>query len=241
VQDPGAIDAVLCDVFGTVVDWRTGVAAQATALLAACGIDLDGARFADDWRARYVPSMRAVNDGGVWRGLDDLHRDTLVEVLDQHGVAGRVDDGTCEDLVRAWHRLPAWPDSVAGLAAVGESCVVGTLSNGGMALLTHLVKAAALPFDVILSAELAGRYKPDPAAYRTAVDLLGLRPEQVLLVAAHHRDIEGARRVGLATAFLERPDEMGRGARAERAVDSAADLVVHDFHELAAVLRSARA
>jgi 2-haloacid dehalogenase len=241
MTDLSAIEAVTCDVFGTVVDWRTGVATRADALLSPLGIDLDGGRLADEWRARYAPSMGAVNAGARWRHLDDLQRESLAEILAAHGVADRVDEATREALVRAWHRLPPWPDSVAGLRAIGESRVVATLSNGGMALLTNLVKAARLPFDVIFSAELARRYKPDPAPYRTAVALLDLRPEQVLMVAAHEGDLEAARGVGLATAFVERPDERGPGGGAERAADSDADLVVSDLHDLARRLRGAGA
>ncbi|MEJ2868084.1 haloacid dehalogenase type II [Actinomycetospora sp. OC33-EN08] len=240
MTDLAGIEAVMCDVFGTVVDWRTGVAQQIDELLRARGVDLDGGLLADEWRERYQPSMRAVNDGGRWRHLDDLHRESLDDLLAVHGVDDEVDDVTRAALVRTWHRLPAWPDSTAGLRAIGEHCVVATLSNGGVALLTHLVKAARLPFDVILSAELARRYKPDPAAYETAVGLLDLRPEQVLMVAAHQRDIEGARSVGMATAFVERPHEMGPHRSSERAADSDADVVVGDLRELARRVRAAK-
>lgn len=239
MTDLSSVEAVTCDVFGTLVDWRTGVAAHVGALLGPLGVD--GVRFADEWRGRYAPSMRAVNEGGRWRYLDALHRESLDELLAAHGVADAVDEPTREALVRAWHRLPPWPDTAAGLAAVGDLCVVATLSNGGVALLTHLVKAARLPVDVILSAELARRYKPDPEAYRTALRLLDLRPDQVMMVAAHHGDLTAARAVGLATAFVQRPLEWGPDGSAERAADSDADLVVGDLHELAARLRESRA
>lgn len=121
---------------------------------------------------------------------------------------------------------------MSGLGAIGEHCVVAALSNGGRALLTHLIKAAGLPFDVVLSAELAQRYKPDPAAYLTAVSLLDLRPGQVLVVAVHYWNIEGARAAGLRTAFLERPQEKEPDG-ADRAADSTADLVVTDYLDLA--------
>ncbi|NUW47092.1 HAD-IA family hydrolase, partial [Nonomuraea rhodomycinica] len=99
-------------------------------------------------------------------------------------------------LVHACHRLPAWADAVAGLARLRRRFVVTTLSNGGFALLTTLVKAAGLPFDCIVSAELARAYMPAPRAYLTAAELLDVEPGQVLLVAAHRWDIDGARDAG---------------------------------------------
>ncbi|GAA4339412.1 2-haloacid dehalogenase [Actinomadura luteofluorescens] len=239
--DVGAIRVVACDIFGTTVDWRTGVAGQVAAIAAERGVALEGEAFADDWRERYLPSMQRVSSGErEWAYLDTLHRESLDELLELHGVADAFDEDARRRLVRAWHRLPAWDDSVDGLAGLRERYVVAALSNGGFALLTNLVKGAGLPFDCILSAELARTYKPEPEAYLTAVRLLDVEPAEVLMVAAHKWDIDGARGAGLATAFLERPLEKGPSLTADRADDVESDLVVRGFGELAVLLEAGR-
>ncbi|MPZ81746.1 MAG: haloacid dehalogenase type II [Actinophytocola sp.] len=238
------IRVIACDVFGTTVDWYTGVADQVAEILP----DLDAGAFASEWRGMYLPSMANVREGRrPWAYLDTLHRESLDELLARHGVDP--DEGTRRRLVRAWHRLPAWPDSVDGLAKLGRHHTLATLSNGGFALLTSLVKHAGLPFDCVLSAELARTYKPDPAVYRTAAGLLDVEPNEVLMVAAHRWDLDGARKAGMRTAFLERPAEKGplrvdgsfasSLAAADRAADVTSDLSVASFTELADVLSRA--
>ncbi|HVV08466.1 haloacid dehalogenase type II [Amycolatopsis sp.] len=223
------------DIFGTTVDWRTGVADQVAAIAARQGISLDAEAFADDWRGRYLPSMRSVNDGErEWAYLDTLHRESLDEMLTERGLD--LAEDVRRELVRTWHRLPAWEDSVAGLARLRERYVVAALSNGGFALLTNLIKAAGLPFDCVLSAELARKYKPAPEPYLTAAALLDVRPEEVLMVACHHWDLDGARAAGLGTAFVERPLEKGPHG-ADRPDPARADLTARDFPGLADLLR----
>ncbi|MFD2417136.1 haloacid dehalogenase type II [Amycolatopsis pigmentata] len=235
--DPASIRAVACDVFGTTVDWYSGVARQAGEIFRELGVGIDGGQFATEWRGRYLPSMARVRDGERdWAYLDTLHRESLDDLLTEHGVAAAVDEAARARLVRAWHRLPAWDDSVTGLGRLAATYLTATLSNGGFALLTNLVKAAALPFDCILSAELARAYKPDATVYRTAANLLDVRPEEILLVAAHKWDLDGAAAAGLRTAFLERPREKGPDGQADRAADVTADLKVTSFGELADVL-----
>ncbi|GAA4091541.1 haloacid dehalogenase type II [Actinomadura miaoliensis] len=235
--DAASIRVVACDIFGTTVDWRTGVAREVARTAADHGVELDAGAFADEWRDRYLPSMERVNrHERDWAYLDTLHRESLDELLDVHGVADAFPDAARRRLVHAWHRLPAWDDAVEGLTRLRRRYVLAALSNGGFALLTTLVKAAGLPFDCILSAELARAYKPAARAYLTATDLLDVDPAQVLMVAAHKWDIDGARQAGLATAFLERPLEKGPARTADRAADVTSDLAVTGFDHLADVL-----
>jgi 2-haloacid dehalogenase len=235
--DPASIRVVACDIFGTTVDWYTGVARQADEIFGEFGVGIDGGRFAAEWRGRYLPSMARVREGERdWAYLDTLHRESLDDLLSEHGVGDAMDEAARNRLVRAWHRLPAWDDSVTGLARLATVYLTAALSNGGFALLTTLVKAARLPFDCILSAELARTYKPDTEVYRTAASLLDVRPDEILMVAAHKWDLDGAAAAGLRTAFLERPGEKGPGQEADRAADVTADVSVTGFGELAEVL-----
>jgi 2-haloacid dehalogenase len=229
------------DIFGTTVDWHTGVAEQAAAIAAGRGVELDGGEFAGAWRERYLPSMNLVRGGELpWCNLDVLHRRSLDEILDERGIAGAFDEAARAELVRAWHRLPAWPDAVAGLAELRGDHVLAATSNGGFALLTNLVKAAGLPFDCIISAELARHYKPDPEVYLTVASLLDVRPDEVLMVACHNWDLAGARAAGLRTAFVERPLEKGPLGRADQPGESDVDLSASSFPDLARKLADLR-
>lgn len=233
-HDRHAIRVVACDIFGTTVDWYTGVARQVAQILDGLGIELDAGQFASQWRDQYVPSMQRVRDGARdWANLDTLHRESLDLLLREHGIADAVDELSRVRMVRAWHRLPAWDDAVAGLTRLRTRYVVTALSNGGFALLTNLIKAAQLPFDCIVSAELVRMYKPDPRVYGAAAALLDTDPDQIVMVAAHRWDLVGAANAGLRTAFLERPREKGPDRAADRAADVASDFTVSSFVHLA--------
>jgi 2-haloacid dehalogenase len=222
-----AVRALVFDVFGTLVDWRSGVAAA----FAEAGVAGHPEELADDWRARYAPALDDVNRGDrTWSTLDDLQLATLDELLADGGVSG-VDDATRARLVAAWHRLDPWPDVREGLDRLRRERVCATLSNGHVALLIDLARHGDLRFDAILSAELAGAYKPAPQAYRTAARLLGVAPHELMLVAAHPTDLAGARGAGLRTAFVDRPLEHGPGSPPR--ADPAADVSASDLLDLA--------
>lgn len=226
------------DVFGTVVDWRSSVAAEASAAAERHGLALQAGRaeaFADAWRRRYQPSMDRVRRGEVgWAALDDLHRASLDELLEGFGL-GSLDERAREELTLAWHRLRPWPDAVEGLARLRRRHVLCTLSNGNVALLVDLARFAALPFDCILSAELCRAYKPDPRTYRMVSELLRVPAEQVMMVAAHSSDLRAAAAQGLRTALVPRPLEWGPDSRPEPAGEGF-DVVAEDFVALAARL-----
>jgi 2-haloacid dehalogenase len=223
------VRALVFDVFGTVVDWRAGVTREVRRLL---GDRVDAAAFADAWRDRYAPSMDRVRSGGLpWTPLDALHRSSLDDLLAELGVPD-VDEPTRAELVLAWHRLDPWPDAVPGLHRLRARHVVAPLSNGNVALIVDMAKRAGLPWDVVLGAEIVAHYKPDPEVYDAAPRLLAVRPDQVLMVAAHVSDLTAARSRGLRTAYVYRPGEFG-GRQTPPATDPDADLSVSSFPELA--------
>jgi 2-haloacid dehalogenase len=228
------VKALTFDVFGTVVDWRGSIIREGRALGRTKGFDVDWAAFADAWRAGYRPSMDRVRRGELpWTDIDTLHRMVLDRILAQFRVRG-LNAAEKAHLNRVWHRLRPWPDAVAGLARLKRRFVIATLSNGNVALLTNMAKHAGLPWDCILSAELFQHYKPDPETYRGAAALLGLKPREVMMVAAHADDLAAARRQSLRTAYVHRPTEYGP-AREPRPMPAAAafDVVASDFADLA--------
>jgi 2-haloacid dehalogenase len=221
-----AVRALAFDVFGTLVDWRSGVAEA----FRASGLDGDPEELADDWRARYRPILAEVNDGSrPWGNFDDLHLATLGDLLSERGQD--LGSGERRRLVAAWHRLDPWPDVRPGLEALRPGHVTAALSNGHVALLVDLARHGDLRFDCVLSAELAQAYKPAPEAYHTAARLLGVEPGELMMVAAHAWDLQGAREAGLRTAFVDRPLEYGPGSAAR--ADPDADESVADLLELA--------
>ncbi|MFJ9469315.1 haloacid dehalogenase type II [Streptomyces caniferus] len=230
------IDAVVFDVFGTMTDWRSGVADALAGIGGRAGLRADWPAVADAWRRRYRPVLERVLAGELpWRPLDTLHRLMLDDVLAEHGLD---DLGAAERdaLVQAWHRLRPWPDAAPGLELLHDSRVVtATLSNGGVGLLARLTKQAGLRFDCILSAELATSYKPDPAVYLMSAELLEVEPQRLLMVACHPDDLEAAAEAGLRTAYIPRPLEWGPDAERVDPPDEV-DLVADDVIGLARAL-----
>jgi len=230
------VRALLFDVFGTVVDWRSGVAREATPFLRRRGAEsVDPLAFADAWRASYQPAMEQVRSGRrPFTRLDVLHRENLETILPDFGIdPATVPALELNELNLAWHRLDPWPDAVAGLTRLKTSFIIATLSNGNIALMLDMAKRAGLPWDAILGAEVAQAYKPMPEAYLRTADVLAMRPEQICLVAAHNGDLAAARKCGLRTAFIPRPAEHGPNQTTDLRPDQEWDVVAADFGALA--------
>ncbi len=230
------VKALLFDVFGTLVDWHSSIKERAESIAARSGRTVDGGKLAVLWRNQYVPALAMVRSGQrPWCDFDQLHRESLDGVLDELKLdLPRADR---EDLVFGWHELRAWPEVPASLHRLRALRMTAALSNGHIRLLVDLSRYAKLEFDTIFSAELARTYKPDAIVYRTAVQLLGLQPEEAMLVACHEWDLAGAANAGLCTAFVSRPAEWGPGRTAQPV---AADLIAKDLADLADQLAGAR-
>ena len=230
-----AIDALVFDVFGTLVDWRTSIAREARRILAPLDVDIDWLGFADAWRAQYQPAMDEVRTGlRPFCKLDALHRRNLDVVLRELRLA-RVGEAARIELNLAWHRLDAWPDVAAGLARLRTRYLVAPCSNGNISLMVDLARRNGLVWDAILGAELARDYKPKPAVYLAAAAAFDCEPSRTMMVAAHSSDLAAAAQAGLRTAFVARPDEYGPD-KGERAASVAVDLSASSLGELAGQL-----
>lgn len=221
---------VLCfDIFGTVVDWHGSIAREMSARYP----QVDGHAFANAWRAGYKPAMARVMSGELgWTLIDDLHRIILDQILPQFGLE-HLSDAERRELNRVWHRLDPWPDSVKGLARLKRHYTICTLSNGNIGLLTNMAKRAGLPWDCVLSAEVFRAYKPDPATYLGVARVFDVPPQRVMLVAAHHDDLAGARACGLRTAYIERRFEFGEAEPKDVSPQAGNDLHAASIVELA--------
>jgi 2-haloacid dehalogenase len=230
------IRALAFDTYGTVVDWRTAVLSELRALADRKMLTLDCVRFLDDWKAAYRPAMDRVNRGETaWMTVDDIYRRRLEELLVAYGIA-ELTIAEADTLAHVWWRLRPWPDAVPGILRLKRRYIVTPLSNASFIGMVELARFAGLPWDCIITAENAGCYKPRAEVYRTAVSLLGLKPEEVMMVAAHNYDLMAARREGLATAFVPRPLEYGPGQTTDLTPESSWDIVAADLEDLAARL-----
>jgi len=231
--------ALAFDVFGTVVDWRGGIAREAAPLLDSLGrADITPEAFADGWRARYQPAMARVRSGErPFVILDTLHRETLEDLLVSLEIdPAAVGDERLHDLTLAWHWLDPWPDAVAGLTQLKRRFPIVTLSNGNIALMLDMARRAGLPWDAILGAEVSGHYKPDPEAYLASARALAIQPDELCLVAAHHSDLAAARSCGLLTAYVDRPKEYGGRPAPDRSFAQKWEWKVSSLTELADAL-----
>jgi 2-haloacid dehalogenase len=230
---PAPAQILVFDTFGTVVDWRSSVIAEGEQLGRTKGFKIDWAAFADAWRGGYGPSMNRVRRGELpWTKLDNLHRMVLDELLTRFGITGLSEDEKAH-FNRVWHRLQPWSDSVAGLTRLRKRFVIAPLSNGNLSLLTNMAKRASLPWDCILSTELVRHYKPDKETYLMPVEFFDVKPEDVMMVAAHVGDLQAAQALGLRTAYVHRPLEFGAGKTTEPPAAGRFDVLATDFQDLA--------
>jgi 2-haloacid dehalogenase len=234
-----AVEALIFDVFGTCVDWRSGVSREVARAITTQERAIDALAFADAWRGRYQPAMEEIRSGR--RGyvdLDIIHRENLDATLEEFGLGLAFDDAARAELNRAWEKLPPWPDVVPGLTELRKRFIVAACSNGSIALMTRLAKYGGIFWDCILGAGLARAYKPDPNTYLRSCEALRLMPAQVMMVAAHNDDLAAASKVGLKTAFVPRAKEFGDGGGAELRPTGDWDLVATDLEDLARQLNS---
>jgi 2-haloacid dehalogenase len=203
--DPGQIEAVLFDIIGTLVDENGTVRADTSRALEACGHDVAVAsKLADEWVQRLDERISEVSSGWrPWRPYDQLSRETLQGTLDKHGV--RLPDAVFGWLARVGHRLVPWPDAVRQLSDLAKLRPVFGLTNAGLAQVAEMSFYGGLRWHTILSTERVRTFKPNPATYQLAIDVLQLRPEQTLFVAAHPWDLTAAKRQRFRTAYLPRP------------------------------------
>ncbi len=224
--------ALFFDVFGTVVDWRGGIAREAETVLAPIGYQVDWIAFADAWRAEYQPAMEAVRSGRVaFSKLDVLHRRNLDRIRPRFGLSD-LSEYACRELNTAWHRLPAWPDVMPGLVELRQSFLLAPVSNGNIGMMVFLARHNGFSWDAILGAEIAGDYKPKPRVYESACAALDLSPGECMMVAAHSSDLAATAACGLRTAHVARPDEYGPST-GETAPTVPVDVAARDFIDLA--------
>jgi 2-haloacid dehalogenase len=225
--------ALVFDVFGTVVDWHGSVAREVRELARQKGLRVNAVKFAKAWRAGYRPAMDRVRNGEApFQKIDAIHRAILEDVLRLFKVSALTEDEKTH-LNLVWHRLKPWPDTVRGLKRLKSKRIIATLSNGNTSLLVNMAKRGGLAWDCVFSSDTFKHFKPDPEMYLGAADMLGLQPEEVMMVAAHKADLRAAAKCGLKTAFVKRPHEHGRNNNPDLASEPDFTINAESFLDLA--------
>ncbi len=225
--------AFIFDVFGTLVDWRSGVDTQAAKAFERAGVEQDPYAFADAWRDKYDPAIDRVRSGS--RGyvpLDILHRENLDELMHELSITDKFSEEQKQELNHAWEKLPPWPDVVDGLTALKDRAIIAPCSNGSIALMVRLAKFGRLPWDCIVGAEIAQNYKPHRDAYLRSIAALGLQPQEVVMVAAHNNDLAAAQKYALRTAFIARPTEKGANQATDLSATGEWDYIIESIGDL---------
>jgi len=229
--------ALLFDVFGTLVDWRSSVSRSLEMFFSAPDTqmlvpnDTCWETLALDWRGRYQPSMESVRRGlREFVILDTLHRESLEATLAEHGI-GPLNDSQLEQLTHVWHRLDAWPEVPDAMNTLRRQKVLAAVSNGNTQLLRNLSLYARLNWHVSLGAEPARAYKPQAEVYLQSAAMLTLEPSQCMMVAAHNDDLTAARALGFRTAYINRPTEYGSRQTHDRGPTSDWDIAVESLAE----------
>ncbi len=227
------IKALTFDTFGTVVDWRSSIINDLSAWGRTRGLDTDWAAFTDEWKTAYKPGMAKVRKAEwPWTTIDGIYRRALNEMAPRYGL-DKLDEASLQHINRVWHRLLPWPDAVAGLQRLKKKFLISTLSNGDVDMLANMAKHGGLPWDVILCGQVFRHFKPDPEIYLGAIELLGCKPHEVMMVAAHNDDLRHARSHGMRTGFVLRPTEYGPQQKTNLKAAEDWDVIVNDFGELA--------
>ncbi|HVJ55530.1 MAG TPA: haloacid dehalogenase type II [Aliidongia sp.] len=233
--DPAKVKALTFDIQGTTVDYYQPLLRMGEAVNRQKGLSLDWGKISSEWRDRYHDVIDAILAGKrPWMPTEQVYRQGLDVLLEQHGIADKFSEAERADMAAVWGRMVPWPDSVEGVGRLKRRYTVATLSNAGMATVLAIVKNGGIPFDTVLTGELAHSFKPSPSVYQLGVDYLGFRPDQIMMVACHKYDLKAAKAFGFWTAFLPRPLEYGPGVQISTSPEEFIDVMAADLVDLAA-------
>ena len=229
IQD---VKAIFFDVFGTVFDWHKSIYLETKTFTSQNRLSFDKFEFTDKWRAGFRTLQSKIATGKRnYLSMDDIHMEVLNELLEELKIR-HINKDKLTQFNQSWHRLIPWGDSLPGLADLKENHIISALSNGNLSMLVKLSKNSKIPWDSILSTEFFGTYKPDPKVYLGAIKMLDVLPKESMMVASHAYDLDGAKRAGMKTCYVHRPNEFGTGKSEDYGDLSRFDIVVDSFEDI---------
>lgn len=217
---------LMFDLYGTVVDMQGGLTEAITPYLKAKGWSGRPDALVTWWRRTHFES--SMIDALLHRDhtpYREIGRRALTYTLERAGISHTQDE--VKQLVARIETLRPFPDVVDALKKLGKHYKLTILSNGDPDMLDNARPCLGIEFDRIISVAETGSFKPHVATYRTAAELLGASPDEILFVANHAFDCVGAKGYGMRTCFVDRRKRpFGQGPYQP-------DLIVADFGELA--------
>jgi 2-haloacid dehalogenase len=235
--DAAKIKALTFDMQGSLLDFYSTIVDEGERFTKSRGITADWTKISDQWRSEYRKQLDQVIAGTItWRSTDVIYRDALDKLLATYNWGSSLPATDRDELSSLWSKLRPWADTRPGLDRLRKKYKLSTLSNGSMASVVNIVKRYSLPFDCVLTSELVKSSKPDPKVYALAQNSLGLRPEEILMVACHKYDLAAAKKFGFHVAFIPRPREFGPNGKVDTSPESLFDAMAPSLVELAKVL-----
>ena len=227
------IRAVFFDFMGTCLDWHSG----ALKVLPQSIPESDRSKLALEWRHDYFDSNAArLAANQPPEDIDITLRKTLDALLEKHPVHKPLfDEQTKHRCVAAWHSMPAWqdvPPAIEQIKAAGYEVFV--FANGTTRLQLDLCKSSGLNFNMLFSSELLGIYKPAQESYKKVLELVKVKPEESVMVAAHAYDVRGGKEAGMRTIYIHRwTDDINEDMEVVKGEN---DFFLENMKELAATI-----
>lgn len=199
-----SVKALAFDVFGTVLDLGGSLTPPLAQFLGSKGVRQAASQVWAQWRHRqrieqYQDTLMMLGHSGY---LETARR-ALVYTLRLNKVEST--PAEIEQLMAAWQELTAFPDVLPGLLRLQGHYRLAALSNADAGFLQHLVRdRIEFDFDSVFSVDTVGVFKPHPAVYRRAAAVMGLEPQQVMMVSSNSFDVMGARACAMRGAFVSR-------------------------------------
>jgi len=238
--DPAKIKVMAFDFQGSCVDYTGPLMAMGAEINQKKGLDLDWGAISSDWRDAYHEVMVPVlAHQKAYVSTDQVYRQALDPVLEKHHLSDRFSPAERDEMATIWGRMVPWPDTIEGLTRLRRRYTLTTLSNGSMATVIKMVKANHIPFDEVLTGELAQNYKPAPEVYALLPQMMGVQRDEILFGATHFYDLEAAKKFGFWTAWWPRPLEYGPNHQIDFAPKPYVDIYAKDLVELAGMLGAA--
>lgn len=230
------VKGLFFDVGGTVFDWKNTVREKIQVLADEKNISLDSTAFANDWRGEMFKVHAQVRQGNLpWMNADAMHLRALENMAGQYSILGDMDHVA---FVRStWHCLKAFEGAAEAIERLRKKYTVVVLTILSWESIVNSSKLAGVQWDGILSCEFLGYYKPSLQAYVRGTRLLGLQPEEAMMVAAHKGDLAAAQEAGMHTAYVKVPEEDNMSEGFGQPTNVTFDLEATDFDALCQMLK----
>jgi 2-haloacid dehalogenase len=230
------VKGLFFDVGGTVFDWKNTAQEKIQELADEKEQAIDSETFANDWRGEMFKIHSQVIQGNLpWINSDEMHLRALENMTKNYPILATIDRMA---LVKStWHHLNAFAGAAEAIDRLRTKYTVVVLTILSWESIVNSSKAAKVQWDGILSCEFLGFYKPSVQAYLKGISLLGLKPSEAMMVAAHEGDLAAAQAAGMYTAYVNVPEEDNLSGAFVQPSETKFDVQARDFKDLCKILQ----